>query len=325
MKAIVCKEYGPPEVFRLTEVAKPAPADNEVLIKVRAASLNALDWRLMRGKPAIARLLIGGLRKPKITTPGRDVAGQVEAVGRNVTQFKPGDEVFGACLGTCAEYVCANEAKLALKPANSSFEDAAALPVAALTALQGLRDHGRIQSGQKVLVDGAGGGVGTFSVQMAKAFGAEVTAICGTGNQATARAIGADRVMDYTQEDFARSGQRYDLIFAANGYHSIFDYQRALNPRGVLVMAGGGIAQIFQILLVAPILSRMGSKKMGSMMAKVTHEDLVCLKDLMEAGKIISVIDRRYPLSEVAGALGYLEKGHARGKVVITVAHEKDA
>ncbi len=324
MKAIVYRNYGSPDVLKCEEIEKPAAGDNEVLIKIRAASLNALDWRLMRGKPVFIRPMIGGLRKPKITRPGRDVAGQVEAVGRNVTQFKPGDDVFGACPGTCAEYVCAIEDKLALKPANVSFEEAAAVPVAALTALQGLRDQGQIQPGQKVLVDGASGGVGTFAVQIAKSFGAEVTAVCSTRNVDTARSIGADHVIDYTRENFTQSGQRYDLILAANAYHSIFDYQRALNPKGIYVMAGGGWSQILQGMLLAPLLSLIGRKKMRFFMAKIIQKDLVLLSDLLAAGKIVPVIDRRYPLSDVAEALRYLEEGHARGKVVITVEHSKD-
>lgn len=321
MKAAVYTRYGPPDVVQITDVEKPVPNDDEVLIKVRAASVNPLDWHLMRGKPLFARLMIGGLRKPKTTRPGVDVAGRVEAVGINVTQFKPGDEVFGACRGAFAEYVCALEDKLALKPANISFEDAAAVPVAALTAIHGLRDKGRIQRGQKVLVDGASGGVGTFAVQIAKLFGAEVTAVCSTRNVDTARSIGADHVIDYTREDFTQSGQRYDLIFAANAYHSIFDYRRALSQDGIYAMAGGGWAQILQALLLGPLLSPIGSKKMCFFIAKLNKTDLVLLKDFLEAGKIVPVIDRRYPLSDVAEALRYLEEGHAKGKVVITVEH----
>ena len=318
MKAIVCTQYGPPDVLQFIEVAKPTPKDDEVLIKIRAASVNPLDWRLMRGKPWFARFLIGGLRKPKVTRPGVDVAGQIEAVGRNVKQFKPGDEVFGAGRGAFAEYVCTVEDKLALKPANLSFEGAAAVPVAAISALQGLRDKGRIQQGQKILVDGAGGGVGMFAAQIAKSFGAEVTAVCSTRNLDTARSIGADHVIDYTREDFTKSGQRYDLILAANAYHSIFDYRRALSPNGIYVMVGGGGAQILQALLLGPILSLMGSEKMSFIMAKIDKKDLVLLKDLLETGKLVPVIDRRYPLSDVAEAFRYLEEGHARGKVVIT-------
>jgi NADPH:quinone reductase-like Zn-dependent oxidoreductase len=327
MRAIVYTEYGPPDVLQFTEVAKPTPKDNEVLIRIRAASVNALDWRLMRGGPYIVRILFG-LRKPKIARPGRpgrDVAGQVEAVGRNVTQFKPGDEVFGVCLGAFAEYACAIEDKLALKPANISFEDAAAAPVAAISALQGLRDKGRIQRGQKVLVDGASGGVGTFAVQIAKSFGAEVTAVCSTRNVDTARSIGADHVIDYTREDFTKSGERYDLIIAANAYHSIFAYRRALSENGIYVMAGGGWAQILQAVLLGPLLSLIGRKKMCLFMAKMNKKDLVPLKDLLEAGKVVPVIDRRYPLSEVAEAIRYLEEGHARGKVVITMEHRGEA
>jgi NADPH:quinone reductase-like Zn-dependent oxidoreductase len=324
MRAIVYTEYGSPDVLQFTEVAKPTPKDNEILVKVHAASVNALDWRVMRGKPLFTRLMMGGLRKPKATRPGADMAGKVEAIGRNVTQFKPGDEVFGAGRGAFAEYVCATEDRLALKPANISFEDAAAVPVAAITALQGLRDKGRIQRGQKVLVDGASGGVGTFALQIAKSFGGEVTAVCSTRNVNRARLIGADQVIDYTREDFTQSGQRYDLIFAANAYHSIFDYRRALAQGGTYVMAGGGWAQIFQAMLLAPILSRVGSKKMCFFAAKIIKTDLVLLQDFLAAGKIVPVIDRRYPLSDVAGAIRYLEEEHARGKVVITMEHRSE-
>jgi len=324
MKAIVYTEYGPPDVLQFTEVAKPTPKDDEVLIRIHAASLNSLDWRLMRGKLVFARLFAGGLRKPKDGRPGRDVAGQVEAVGRNVTQFKPGDEVFGACRGAFAEYACTIEDRLALKPANISFEDAAAVAVAALTALQGLRDKGHIQRGQKVLIDGASGGVGTFAVQIAKSFGAEVTAVCSTRNVETARSIGAHHVIDYTREDFTRSGQRYDLILAANAYHSIFDYRRALGQNGIYVMAGGGGAQILQGMLLGPLLSLIGSKKMRFFITKRSKTDLALLKDLLEAGKIVPVIARRYPLRDAAEALRYLAEGHAQGKVVITVEHSNE-
>ena len=321
MKAIIYHTYGSPDVLRCEEIEKPTPGDNEVLIKVRAASVNPLDWRLMRGRPLFLRLMIGGLRKPKNTRPGRDAAGQVEAVGRNVTQFTPGDEVFGACPGAFAEYVCAVEEKLALKPANVSFEDAAAVPVAAITALQGLRDKGKIQRGHKVLVDGASGGVGTFAVQIAKSFGAEVTAVCGTRNLERARSIGAEHAIDYTQEDFTESGERYDLILAANAYHSIFDYRRALSQNGICVIAGGGWAQMLQAMLLGPLLSLMGNKKTCFLGAKIDKKDLVLLKDFLAAGNIVPVIDRRYPLSDVSEAVRYLEEGHAKGKVVITVEH----
>ena len=319
MKAIVYTEYGPPDVLRLTEVEKPVPKDAEVLIRIRAASVNALDWRLVRGKPVFARLMIGGLRKPKITRAGVDVAGQVEAVGSGVTQFKPGDEVFGTCRGAYAEYVCTTEDRLALKPANVLFEHAAAVPIAGFTALQGLRDRGRIQPGQKVLIDGASGGVGTFAVQIAKAFGAQVTAVCSTQNVDTARSMGADHVIDYTREDFTRSGQRYDLILAANAHRSIFDYRRALKPEGIYAMAGGGGMQMLQGLFLGPLLSLVGRKKMGSVMAKQNKKDLLVLQELLATGKIVPVIDRRFALSEVADAIGYVEKGHAKGKVVITM------
>ena len=323
MKAIVCKQYGPPDLLQFKDVAKPAPADNQVLIKVCAASANPLDWRLMRADPVFVRLFFG-LFKPKLEILGSDIAGRVEEVGKDVKQFQPGDEVFGAkgfAGGGFAEYVCAVENELTLKPANVSFEDAAAVPVAAITALQGLRDKGLIQRGQKVLIDGASGGVGTFAVQIAKSFGAEVTAVCSTRNLETARSIGADHVIDYTWEDFTRSGQRYDLILAANARHSVFDYRRALSQDGIYVKAGGKptLHGVLEDLIVAPFLSRIGRRKTCTFIAKLTHEDLVILKDLLEAGKIVPVIDRRYPLSEVAEALRYLEKGHAQGKVIITV------
>ena len=322
MKAAVRTRYGPPDVVQITDVEKPVPMDNEVLIKVRAASVNSLDRYFMRGAPLIR--LIPGLRTPKHKVLGADIAGRVEAVGRNVKQFQPGDGVFGVCRGAFAEYVCAIEDKLALKPANCSFDDAAAVPVAAITALQGFRDKGRIQPGHKVLVDGASGGVGTFAVQIAKSFGAEVTAVCSTRNVDTARSIGADHVIDYMREDFTRSGQRYDLIMGANAYRSIFDYRRALSQDGIYVLVGGGLVRIFQAMLLASLLSLISSKKTSFFIANINQKDLVFLKELLEAGKVVPVIDRRYPLSGVAEALRYLEEGHAQGKVVITVAHDND-
>jgi NADPH:quinone reductase-like Zn-dependent oxidoreductase len=279
----------------------------------------------MRGAPLIR--LIPGLRTPKHQVLGCDIAGRVEAIGVLVKQFQPGDEVFGVtgfAGGGFAEYACALEDKLALKAANSSFEDAAAVPIAAITALQGLRDKGRIQPGHKVLVDGASGGVGTFAVQIAKSFGAEVTAVCSTRNVDTARSIGADHVIDYTREDFTQSGQRYDLIMGANAHHSIFDYRRALSQDGIYVIVGGGLPQIFQAILLAPLLSRMGSKKTCFFIANINQKDLVSLKDLLEAGKLVPVIDRRYPLSDAAEALRYLEGRHAQGKIVLTVEHSGD-
>jgi NADPH:quinone reductase-like Zn-dependent oxidoreductase len=317
MRAIVRTKYGPPDALEFAEVEKPTPKDDEVLIRVRAASVNPLDLFTMRGAPLLR--LLPGLRRPKDKRLGVDVAGQIETAGREVSQFKAGDEVFGVCRGAFGEYACATEDKLALKPGNISFEEAAAVPIAAITALQGLRDKGRIQSGCKVVVDGASGGVGTFAVQIAKSFGAEVTAVCSTGKMDTARSNGADHVIDYTQEDFTKSGQRYDLILGANVHHSIFDYRRALREGGIYVIVGGGLGRIVQAILLAPLLSRFGSKKTCFFIAKISHNDLVYLKELIEAGKVVPVIDRCYPLSEAADALRYLEERHARGKVVLTV------
>jgi NADPH:quinone reductase-like Zn-dependent oxidoreductase len=278
----------------------------------------------------LARIITGALLKPKNQRLGVDLAGRVEAVGSSVTQFKPGDEVFGVAPGAFAEYACASEIKLALKPANVSFEAAAAVPVAALTALQGLRDKGQIQPGQKVLINGASGGVGTFAVQIAKAFGAEVTAVCSTRNVDMARSIGADHVIDYTQEDFTRNGQRYDLILNVNGYHSIFAYRRALSAEGVYVMAGASKAHLFQALLeallIGAVISRTGRQKMGFMgITKTKQQDMVFLKELLETGKIVPVVERSYSLGETAQALRYLEEGHAKGKVVITVEHHRES
>jgi NADPH:quinone reductase-like Zn-dependent oxidoreductase len=323
MKAIVRTQYGPPDVLQFTEIEKPTPKDNEVLIKVCAASVNPLDLFTMRGAPLIR--LIPGLRTPKDERIGVDVAGQVQSVGRNVTQFRTGDEVFGVCRGAFAEYACTTEDNLARKPANISFEEAAAVPVAAITVLQGLRDKGRIQQRQKVLVDGASGGVGTFAVQIAKSFGADVTAVCSTRNVETARSIGADHVIDYMQEDFTKSGQRYDLILGANAHHSIFDCRRALSQNGIYVVVGGGLARIFQAMLLAPLLSRIGNKKTRFFITKMNQKDLAFVKGLLEAGKVVPVIDRRYPLKEAAEALRYLEQRHARGKIVLTVEHISDA
>jgi NADPH:quinone reductase-like Zn-dependent oxidoreductase len=318
MKAVLYRDYGSPDVLACEDIEKPTAGDDEVLVKVRAVSLNAFDWRFMKGRPYITRVLTG-VRKPRDTRPGADMAGRVEAVGKNVTEFKPGDEVFGTCRGALAEYVCARQDRLAPKPANVWFAAAAAVPVAAITALQGLRDKGRIRPGQKVLVDGASGGVGTFAVQIAKSFGAEVTAVCSTRHVDTARTMGADHVVDYTREDFTRAGQRYDLIFAANAHRSIFDYRGALSRDGIYVMAGGGLGQALQAMLLAPLLSLIGRKKMRFFIARMDKKDLTALKDLLEAGKIVPIIDRGYPLRDVAEAFRYLEEGHARGKVVITL------
>jgi NADPH:quinone reductase-like Zn-dependent oxidoreductase len=329
MKAILCARYGSPEVLQLKEVEKPAPADGYVLVEIHAASANPVDWHSMKG--GLTRVFGGGLRKPKDPRLGTDIAGRVEAVGTNVTQFKPGDDVFGACAGGFAEYGTARERNLALKPANRSFEEAAAVPVAAITALQGLRDKGQIHAGQKVLVNGASGGVGTFAVQIAKSFGTEVTGVCSPQNLDTARSIGADHVIDYTREDFTRNGQRYDLIYDVVGNHSISEYKRVLNPNGTCVIAGIGfpslsVPRLLGLLILGPLRSKFGDKKVGFMgVAKLNGKDLVYLKELLEAGKVVPVIDRRYPLSETAEAMRYLGEGHARGKVVITVDHDDHA
>lgn len=319
MKAIVYEQYGPPEVLQCREMPTPAPADNEVLIKVRAASVNPLDWHFLRGEPWFVRLILG-VRKPKDIRLGVDVAGVVEAVGKDVTQFKPGDEVFGGCRGAFAEYVCAKEDTLVLKPVSLSYEAVAAVPIAAITALQGLRDKGRIKPGQKVLVDGASGGVGTFAIQIAKTFGAEVTAVCSTRNLNRARSLGADHTIDYTREDFTRKGQRYDLIFGANAYHSIFAYRRALRTGGICVKAGGkgSLSAMFLEPMLSLALSMVSSKKVCGFLAKLNKNDLHFLKELLEGGRVVSVIDRRYPLSQAAEAIRYLEEGHAQGKVVLT-------
>ncbi|MGA8594233.1 MAG: NAD(P)-dependent alcohol dehydrogenase [Bryobacteraceae bacterium] len=323
MKAIVTTQYGPPEVLQLREIATPAPAVDQVLIKLYASSVNPLDSFMMRG-PLFFLPRVGKLLKPKHRVIGADIAGRVESVGKDIKKFRPGDEVFGASfegkgLGGFAEYVCTTEDRLALKPANLSFEEAAAVPVAAITALQGLRDQGQIERGQGVLIDGASGGVGTFAVQIAKSFGAEVTAVCSPGKVDKARSIGADHVIDYTREDFTRSGQRYDLILGANAHHSIFAYRRALRPNGIFVMVGGSMARILQAASLGPLLTRLGSKKIRFFIAKINTKDLVFLKDLLEARGIAPVIDRRYPLSEAAEALRYREAGHASGKVVIAI------
>ncbi len=325
MKAIVYHEYGSPDVLKLEKVKKPTPKNDEVLIKVHAASANPADWHLMRGAPFFARFEIG-FPKPKIKILGSDIAGRVEAVGKNVKEFQLGDEVFGDKFqrgwSGFAEYVAVAENRIALKPANLTFEAAAAVPLAAFTALQGLRDKGRIQSGQKVLINGASGGVGTFAVQIAKSFGAEVTGVCSTRNVDMVRSIGADHVIDYTQEDFTKNGQTYDLIYCAVGNRSAADYKRALNPNGICVVAGFTTMShiLFQVLFLGAWVSMTGSKKIGAMgTVKPNKEDLVFIKELLETGKVVPVIDRRYPLSETAEAIRYLEKGHAKGKVVITV------
>jgi NADPH:quinone reductase-like Zn-dependent oxidoreductase len=324
MQAIVRTRYGSPDVLQLKEVEQPVPKVGEVLVQVRAASVNALDWHFMRGKPLLARTGGNGLRRPQSPRLGVDLAGRVEAVGSQVTQFRPGDDVFGSGgLGAFAEYACVAEKKVVLKPANLSFEGAAAVPVAALTALQGLRDHGQIQPGHRVVIQGASGGVGTFAVQIAKSFGADVTAVCSTRTVDLARSLGVDQVIDYTQEDFTRSGLRYDLILAVNGYHPLLAYRRALRPSGRYVLVGASNAHLLQALLqtmlLGPVISRTGRQKMGSFMATINQKDLVFVKELLEAGTVVPVIDRRYPLRDTAEAIRYVEEGHAQGKVVITV------
>jgi NADPH:quinone reductase-like Zn-dependent oxidoreductase len=325
MKAVVYTEYGPPDVLQLRETEKPAPKDDEVLVKVHAVSVNAADWRLLMARPFLARLH-SGLLRPRLQVLGSDVAGTVEAVGKNVRQFQPGDAVFGDLArygwGGFAEYACANEDAFASKPASISFEEAATLPMAGTAALQGLRDTGKIRPGQRVLINGASGGVGTFAVQVAKHLGAEVTAVCSTGKVDLVRSLGADHVIDYTREDFTKGEQRYDLIFAANGYHPILDYKRALSPEGRYVMAGGSSPQLFQALLLGPLVFMVGGKKMGVAHARANREDLALLVQLFEAGKVKPVIDKRYPLSGVPEAIRYLVDGHSRGKVVINVEQE---
>jgi len=323
MKAIVNTKYGPLDVLKLEEIQKPTPGDDEILVEIHASSVNFRDLANVTGKPFVARLWTG-LLKPKAKILGCDLAGRVEAVGRNVRQFQASDEVFGNLdlgHGAFAEYVCVPENVLALKPANISFEEAAAVAEVASVALQALRDYGQIQTGQKVLIYGASGGIGTFAVQIAKSFGAEVTGVCSTRNLDMVRSIGADHVIDYTQEDFTQNGQRYDLILATAGYRSIFDYKRALSPKGIYVSTGGSLAQTFQAGLLGPWISIIGSKKLGNMTGNINQKDLVFMKELIEAGKVKPVIDRRYPLSEVVEALRYYGEGHSQGKVVITVEH----
>jgi NADPH:quinone reductase-like Zn-dependent oxidoreductase len=325
MKAIIYTKYGSPDVLQVKEVDKPEPIDDQVLVKVHAASVNPLDWHYMRGAPFLVRLQ-AGLLKPKNTRLGVDAAGLVAAVGKNVKQFRPGEEVFGNTrLGSLGEYVLAVEDKLVLKPKHCTFEEAAAVPVAAITALQALRDHGQIQPGQKVLINGASGGVGTFAVQIAKSFGAEVTGVCSTRNLDMVSSIGADHVIDYTQEDFTQPGQRYDLIIDNAANRSISEYKRALTPKGICVVVGYSPGLMLQLMLMGPWMSKTGGKKMGLMLADTNKKDLNILKELLEGGKVVPVIDRRYPLESAAEAIRYLEKGHARGKVVITITENTQA
>lgn len=324
MKAIVYEKYGSPDVLELKEVDKPVPGDDEVLIKVHAASINDWDWGLLKGTPFLIRLITFGLLKPKIKILGVDTAGQVEAVGKNVTKFQPGDEVFGdisECgFGAFAEYVCARENALALKPAGMTFHEAAAIPHAAMLAVQGLRDRGQIQPGQKLLVNGAGGGVGTFAVQIAKLYGVEVTGVDSPGKLDMLRSMGFDHVIDYTREDFTKNGQCYDLILDVKTNRSVFDYTRALSPNGIYVTVGGSMTRIFQALLLGPLISMIVKKKIHILALK-PNKDLTYMIELFEAGKIKPVIDGPYKLSEVPEALRLFGEGKHKGKIIITVEH----
>ncbi|HKE33442.1 MAG TPA: NAD(P)-dependent alcohol dehydrogenase [Candidatus Angelobacter sp.] len=321
MKAAIYRRYGPPDVVQIDDVEKPVPKDNEVLIKVCAASVNPVDWHLIRGMPYMVRIF-AGLRKPKMTGLGSDVAGKVEAVGRTVTGFKPGDAVFGLCRGTLAEYVCVSESALVRKPDNVTFEQAASVPVAALTALQGFGDEEEVQPWQKVLINGAAGGVGTFAVQIAKSFGAHVTGVCSTRNVEMVRSIGADRIIDYTQEDFTKGWQRYDVILDCVGNHSLSACRSVLTPKGKYIMVGGPTGRWMVRLLAraikALVLSKFVKQKLVMFVTKESKENLTMMGELMEQGKVRPVIDRCYILSEVPEAIRYLEEGHARGKVVVT-------
>ncbi len=325
MKAIVYCDYGLANL-KLQNIEKPTPNDDQVLVKVRAASVNPYDWHFVEGTPKIMRMMGVGLRKPKDTQLGVDFAGTVEAVGKNVTQFKPGDEVFGGRSGAFAEYVCRRaEGAIALKPANITFEQAASVNIAGITALQAIRDKGKVQSGQKVLINGASGGVGTFAVQIAKSFGADVTGVCSTRNVDLVKSLGADHVIDYTKEDFAKGAERYDAILDNVPNHSLSECRRVLNPNGKYVLIGGGgpndsrwigpFGRIIKTMVLSPFINQ----KMGMMMADANHDDLTILADMMQSGKLKPVIDRTYKLSEVPAAIAYLEEGHARGKVIITV------
>jgi NADPH:quinone reductase-like Zn-dependent oxidoreductase len=322
MKAIVYTRYGLPDVLQLAEVDLPTPGEDEVLVRVQAVSINAMDWHLMRGQPAFARVMMGGLRRPKHPILGSDIAGRVEAVGRNVTQFQPGDEVFGGIgQGGFAEYAAVRASRLLPKPANVSWEAAAALPVAAVTALQALRDRGRIRPGQRVLINGASGGVGTFAVQLARGFGADVTAVCRTRNVDLVRDIGADRIIDYTREDFTRNGQQYDLIVDIAASRSVADYRRALGSQGICVVVGfSTLSHMVRSAVLGAWASRTGSQQFVRFLARLSRPDLDLLAGLLDAGKIVPVLDRCYPLRQAGDAMRYFGEEHARGKVILTVA-----
>ena len=322
MKAIVYREYGSADVLKCEEIEKPVPRDDEILIKVRVASVNPLDWRLMKPDPAALRLFLGW-SKPRSGRPGVDMAGEVEAVGNKVTQFKPGDAVFGSCSGAFAEYACTGESKVVMKPENVTFEQAASVNVAGLTALQGLRDKGKIHAGSKVLINGAAGGVGTFAVQLARSFGAHVTGVCSTRNIDLVRSIGADEVVDYTQNDFTKGSQRYDVILDCVGNHSFSEYRRVLNPDGRFIGVGAQHdLSMFEVLVPVIkdlVVSVFSSQKAVMFIAKASQADLRLIGELIATGKVMPVIDKIYPLSEAADAVRHVEGGHARGKVLISV------
>ena len=329
MKAVVYSQFGPPDVLQIQDIEKPLPKDNEVLVKVRAASVNPYDWHMIRGTPFLMRAMMAGLRKPRNPRVGIDCAGTVEDVGKAVTQFKPGDHVFGGKSGALAEYLCVPaDGGIALKPDNVTFEQAAGVQVAACTALQALRDTGKVEAGQKVLINGASGGVGTFAVQIAKSFGAQVTGVCSSRNVELVRSLGADQVIDYTKEDFTKNGEGYDVIIDNVGTQPLSAFRGILKPKGIYIMIGAGgptdgglfgpMGRVMQASLMSPFIGQ----KMGMMMAKVSQSDLKVLADLMQSGKVTTVIDRTYRLSEVREAVRYLETGRARGKVIVTIAPE---
>ena len=322
MQATVQDRYGSVAVLETRDIDKPAIGAGEVLVRVRAAGVNPADWAIMSGLPYIARPVYG-LRRPKHIVRGTDVAGTVEAIGTEVTRFKPGDEVFGWCVGSYAEFAAASEDALALKPANLTFEQAAAVPMAGFVALQALRDHGKVRAGQKVLVNGASGGIGTFAVQIAKSLGAEVTGVCSTRNVDMVRSIGADHVVDYTKEDFTRSGKQYDFILDNVANHSLTDLRHTLTPTGTLIPNGGGFDHRWMAsggrIVRAAVLFRFGGQKLGNFLMSANQQDLIVLKELIEAGKVTPVMDRTYPLSQTAEAIDHVGRGHARGKVAITV------
>lgn len=325
MKAIRYDTFGPPETLQLKEVVKPKPKPHQVLVKVYATSINAKEWRRFTMPAFLVRLLTGGWLKPKDTAIGTDVAGIVEAVGETVTHFKPGDEVFGCAHGAFAEYVLAREAYLTLKPANRSFEEAAAVPLAALTAIQAIRYAGGIQAGQQVLIQGASGGIGMYAVQLAKASGAEVTAVCSARNLDMAHSLGADHVIDYTKEDFTKSGKEYDLILAVNGYRSLWAYRRALKPKGLYIFVGGAVRQILEVHLFGKWLSQKGGKTMGNMgITKINQDDMTQLSELLRDGKIAAVIDRCFPLAETIEAIRCVINTHAQGKIIIKVVQDHE-